>query len=908
MRSLADSPRRQLLSALVAIGLLLPEASATAAVRWARYEGLLAAADSMQRTGAGAACFALLDSLDAVALQRGDAELRMVATLGRGRALIGDFRADSAEVTLRSALTLLRAQRDTIGQVRSLRLLGRADEVRGRMTEARAGYEASLALARRAHASAEAGWVLTSIGSLDFDTDRMDQALADYRRALKAFASTGDWRGRLRARAGLARTLTLMNRTDEARREHARVLDEARRRGDRVYTAETLTNLGVLEHMSGDPAKAAALYGDALSTYRQLSWTDRVLRVTQNLALLDVNAGRYDVADSLLMGVLPDAERSRNLEMRARILCQLGVVRREQKRFAEALSYGRRAVAYTDSIPAAFVLSIIYPLLGTLEDMNRPQEALALIDEQRVHLKGRVSPAGLRSLEVTRAQMLRRLGRSREALEPLREAAKTWTEIPGSNLGAQKLQDLSDLARCYREVGELDSALVWFGRISERWEAWRGTTTDPAWREKYDEFARRFTGDYAATLLDSRRPLSADARACAAFDALQRFRARTLSERISDPAAGAVPAPRIIEALAFRQSVLQPGEVFVDLHALPDTTLVFVMTRDAVRAYWARRENSLFPRLARFQAMLADPAPGPSSTVAEASAALGAELLGPAKDLLAHANRVIIAGGTLGRFALDQLALPGEHEPLLAHREVTWIPSASLLADARASRGNQPARAVLSIAQSQPLDGVALRGAKREAQWLAQQFARSDVMADASIASAGSVVARAPQYQVLHFAVHTRSGGKRHWQDALRVGAGSREDAWLTAARIARLRLPARLCVLAGCATVGGGNVSGETQEGLATAWLAAGARTVLATRWAVDDDATFELMRRLYGRLARGETVGVALRAAQLEMRGIPRYSAPYYWAGVVLLGDPDTRVSLSPRPKRPASVTSGL
>ena len=54
---------------------------------------------------------------------------------------------------------------------------------------------------------------------------------------------------------------------------------------------------------------------------------------------------------------------------------------------------------------------------------------------------------------------------------------------------------------------------------------------------------------------------------------------------------------------------------------------------------------------------------------------------------------------------------------------------------------------------------------------------------------------------------------------------------------------------------------------------------------WKVDEDATVELIRRMYERMEReGQRPAAALRAAQVEMWREKRFSSPYYWAGFTL------------------------
>ena len=74
----------------------------------------------------------------------------------------------------------------------------------------------------------------------------------------------------------------------------------------------------------------------------------------------------------------------------------------------------------------------------------------------------------------------------------------------------------------------------------------------------------------------------------------------------------------------------------------------------------------------------------------------------------------------------------------------------------------------------------------------------------------------------------------------------------------------------------------------LTRAFMYAGAPRVVASLWQVSDLATAELMKRFYrGILRQGLQPAAALRAAQLQMSGDPRWASPYFWAGFVMQGD---------------------
>ncbi|CAH3180768.1 unnamed protein product, partial [Porites lobata] len=118
------------------------------------------------------------------------------------------------------------------------------------------------------------------------------------------------------------------------------------------------------------------------------------------------------------------------------------------------------------------------------------------------------------------------------------------------------------------------------------------------------------------------------------------------------------------------------------------------------------------------------------------------------------------------------------------------------------------------------------------------------------------------------------------------------EDYILKMSDIQAVKLRARLVVLS-CCHSGQGEVSSEGVVGMARAFLFAGARSVLATLWAIDDEATMMFMKSFYQQLGNGESASVSLQRAMKCLRDSQDYSAPKYWAPFVLMGD-DIKIEL--------------
>jgi CHAT domain-containing protein len=96
---------------------------------------------------------------------------------------------------------------------------------------------------------------------------------------------------------------------------------------------------------------------------------------------------------------------------------------------------------------------------------------------------------------------------------------------------------------------------------------------------------------------------------------------------------------------------------------------------------------------------------------------------------------------------------------------------------------------------------------------------------------------------------------------------------------------PIELLMLSACETAAGDD---RAALGLAGVALKAGARSAVATLWAINDDATSQLVPRFYEEIKAGMvTMAQALRIAQLQLMGDQRYSHPAVWSPFLMLGN---------------------
>jgi len=146
-------------------------------------------------------------------------------------------------------------------------------------------------------------------------------------------------------------------------------------------------------------------------------------------------------------------------------------------------------------------------------------------------------------------------------------------------------------------------------------------------------------------------------------------------------------------------------------------------------------------------------------------------------------------------------------------------------------------------------------------------------------------------YKIIHFATHSLVDNKKPARSSivLSLDNDKREDGFLQMREIYNLKLNSDLVTLSACQTGLGQFIRGEGIEGINRAFFYAGSSSVLMSLWAVNDQATYQLMERFYTYLRSSESIMNSLRRAKLEMINSDILSHPYYWAGFIVSGKAD-------------------
>jgi CHAT domain-containing protein len=163
---------------------------------------------------------------------------------------------------------------------------------------------------------------------------------------------------------------------------------------------------------------------------------------------------------------------------------------------------------------------------------------------------------------------------------------------------------------------------------------------------------------------------------------------------------------------------------------------------------------------------------------------------------------------------------------------------------------------------------------------------------------------QAPSASLIHLAMHADFNADAPLFSRLLF---AQEGAPLELREVYSLDLRATdLVVLSACETQVGSATQGDEISSLNRAFLYAGASTIIASLWKVDDEATKLLMTHFYAALQQGAGKAQALQLAQAAVRTDERFAAPFYWSGFVLTGAPGvvkSGVSIVPTVSAPLS-----
>lgn len=835
--------------------------------------------------------------------------------------MAGDKR--SALPLAEEALRFRREAKDVDGEVRTLQMIGLLHLWLGNWQQSLDTNSRVLEMARATGNKAQEAAILHNIGGIHWSIDEMERALefydraltvgeghvndrsrgstlnnigdtyrrlGDFERALEYFQKAYELRVADENRNGQAHSLHTMGLVyletgdaEKAREHFARALSIRKEVGDARGEAYSTGGLGAALFQLNEPAEALEYQQAALEKWAVIGERRAEAETRYNMGRTLNALGRRDEALAALRLALPVSQQLRDHTTEAETWLAIARTQRDAGDLDAARESIERAIEVVDRLRAGIASS---------ELRTSYFARVRRFYDFYVDLLMRMEEASPDASYAARAFEVSERAKARTFLETLAMARLDIREGVDRDLLAAE----SDLVRRLRLAEKTRAALLEQG-------------VDHAEIETVEAEIAALVHEHDELIARIRRQSPAYAELV-------------------------MPEP-VIESEV--RGLLADGTVLVAAHVGEDSSFVWFINGSGP-IEWRRlagagaieeAARSLHQSLtARSRETAADAISAADREVAE-KATVFADWLRPS-PAMKGSKLVYVPDGALHYVPLAMLPA-ADGGAMIRSWEVVTVPSVSVLAALRdrsgasadfdriaifadpVFRSDDPRvvqaqrRAAVSDDSSSSRDEVVLRSAAQSglAALPRLRFSRREAQAITSLAGDGVTQAldfdasrsllhemELSDFGVLHFATHGLVNSQEPALSGLVLSLvgpdGEVRNGFLSLQEIYNLDLHARLVVLSACQTALGDEVRGEGLIGMTRGFMYAGANSVIASLWQVDDRATSMLMENLYSEmLTEGMSPASALRAAQLEMLEQERWASPYYWAAFQIQGD---------------------
>lgn len=725
----------------------------------------------------------------------------------------------------------------------------------------------------------------------------LSDALREGERALALNEQGTDLRGSAATLTFIGMAHAALNDREKAREYFERALSRQREAGDRRGEGVTLDKLGMLYASAADWDKALQQYTRALELWRNIKDADGETITLYNIARFERDRGNYVVAAAHIRKALEIVESTR-ATLRSQLLLRhyfagkqdyyellidlnmrLHSINRSNELLADALEIHERAKARTLLDSLAEAREIGGGRMGVHGNDN--QELIALVERQRVLLQN------LNSKENLRREMIgaEHKPQSEAVLRQEIDELINQHDIVDSRIRALSPRYASLVKPKPIKASEIQQQL---DAETDLIEYALGETRSYVWVVSSDSIqaielpARKQVEAVANRLLNA---LTARSRYQDAESPQQRLArvnkaeadypeaSRALSKLVLDPIASLLGKKRLVivadgslqyvpfsALLIPNKTVGRAGTTNRNTPGPTDTGDVPLISKHEIVTLPSASVLALQRR------ELAKRAPAPLSI-----AILADPVFNPDDDRVTRAKAADGNGGVAQRPATP-LGNPPSPNPnvnaspflkgalrSIGLRDISWLP--------------------FSRAEAEAIMRVAPKG---------EVLSALDFKASRETASSPSLA----RYRIIHIATHGIMDLEHPELSGIVLSMVDEEgkpvDGYLRLHEIYNLNLPAELVVLSACQTGVGKQIKGEGLIALTRGFMYAGAKSVVASYWKVDDKATSELMAEFYRQMFVNRLKpAAALRAAQFKMSTTTRWRSPHYWAGFFLQGE---------------------
>ena len=802
---------------------------------------------------------------------------------------------DKALATEFVALKIFVESGNQNGEATTLKEIGEAYLTQGKYAEALEYFQDALEIQRKAGNRQDEGRVLHSIGKVYRSQGRHAEALEYYQHALLIAQETSNRLGEGTILGDIGVIYDNQGRYSEALNYHQQALEILLEIGDRAAEGGTLTNIGAVYEHQGRYAEALEYYQQSLAIAQNIGDQDDEAIMLNNIGALYGNQKQYTEALAYLQRSLELRRQIGDREGEGTTLNNIAAIYHSQGQYAEALQYYQQALDIVQEIglregeaKTLNNIGVVYQALGMLEEaVDYLEKAITVFESLR-------AVAGSDS---ARASYIAQYSRVYDVAIVIHEQLNQYEKAFFTTERARARAFLDSLTTGQVQFSDSQDATL-YAREQEIYSLLQ-TTQEALSRAKLQNPPDvNLINQLEAKLAQANQDHQ---------DVLDAITAR--NNHLSQLISGSTSVLDVPQTQAF----LDNETTLLSFWIVDDAILVYILTHNTFDAVPIIVEpGDLYAKIDAFRSFGTVTTPHPSSAVE-----LYHVLIDPLKTYLNSPRLIIVPQGEL--HYLPFAALTDGQRYLMDDYIITYLPSASTLPFIQKNAQETDGQAlILGNPNTRDYGATApftikrdqlgpLPFAEKEAKDIASELGVPVyITADATETL---VKQQAPQTKILHLAAHGVFNPDSSLDSMIALAPDGENDGWLTVGEVYGLDLQnSSLVVLSACDTQIGQLTDGDEFIGLTRALFFAGAPTVIASLWSVDDQATSSLMQRFYEHLRTGMGKGEALRQAQTDIR--EQYPNPYYWAAFVLNGDLGvvTEITETPTPVQTSTPSPTL
>ncbi len=703
--------------------------------------------------------------------------------------------------------------------------------------------------------------VFISFGSIYERTGNYALALNNYEKAFALLSTSSEYVSvRVQTLAGLTFVYTQIGRYSEALKVGIERLNIAESLGDRNLISDCLFQLGSIYFSMREYALARSYWEKALTIDHETQFTYNTVVTLNAIGSSYWEEGNQEMARKYYLDALPIAEEFNDPELLGTIYHTLGLLYRRDGNYSVAIGYFDRAIPYWRSASDRVGEIFSYNDRGLAYELN--SNFVEAITDYRA------------SVEIIE-KILNDAVLDQAVTHLITETQNFWPYERLAVLLTQRGDPITAFEYVERGRAILTRSELIKGQIDYR------ANVDQNLLNSEREFAK-LRRDAQANLDQLRKSGATDQDIKAAEYAVSEAQTnyQQLLERMQ------LEGGYLARELAFSistipdiQAALPPNTTLIEYsigysQVTDPDSVVFIITNttfDAiildVDAHEIDKEVHAFI----------------SSRVAnvEALTNLYFSVIAPIADKLRTFRIIIVPNRSLNFIPFT--ALNDGSNYLVDKYSISLAPSATVLSLLHnRSVSPQPSKAALVLAQPSAPNLPLLRFATAEATEVARIFGTQPVLN----ASETDIRSKVTGTAALYIAAHTELDPLDPFASVIHLAPSGTDDGVLEIREIYELDLSkgTDLVVLSGCDT-GSANMY-ESFGQLNRAFMAAGAKRIIASLWSVDDEATATLLTTFVQQLNNQTDYADALRMAMIKTR--KQFPEPYYWASFQLTGLP--------------------